>query len=43
MGREVRRVPLDPMHPLAPALSESEHAEVARFGIHDDDESEGVW
>jgi hypothetical protein len=26
-----------------PALSAIEHAEVGRFGIHDEDESEGVW
>jgi hypothetical protein len=43
IGEYTLREERNPMHPTAPALSEHEQAEADRFGIHDDDESEGVW
>lgn len=43
IGEYTIREEPNPMHPTAPALSEHEQAEADRFGIHDQDESEGVW
>ncbi|MFJ4173371.1 hypothetical protein [Microbacterium sp. NPDC089696] len=43
IGEYTIRDELNPMHPAAPELSEHERAEVERFGIHDEDEREGVW
>lgn len=41
IGEYTLREEENPWHPHAPDLSEREQAEVARFGIHDEDQ--GVW